>query len=84
GTDFYTISETEKDAVTDLANYTFEGEIFHGYSESEANSMPIHRFYDPTAGIHYFTPLETEREEIATGFPDYQYEGIAFHALPSE
>ncbi|MEL7420054.1 MAG: S8 family serine peptidase, partial [Cyanobacteria bacterium J06555_3] len=84
GTDFYTISETEKDAVTDLANYTFEGEIFHGYSESEANSIPIHRFYDPTAGIHYFTPLETEREEIATGFPDYQYEGIAFHALPSE
>lgn len=84
GVHLYTNSEIERDVVTDLPNYTFEGEAFHSYTEEVQGSIPIHRFYNPTVGAHFYTPFEAEREAVETGLPDYQYEGIAYYALPAE
>ncbi len=84
GVHLYTNSEVERDVVTDLPNYTFEGEAFHSYTAEVQGSIPIHRFYNPTVGAHFYTPVEAEREAVETGLPDYQYEGIAYYALPAE
>lgn len=67
-----------------MSNYSLEGEAFYGYAEEVAGSIPVHRFYNSTIGAHFYTPTEAEREAVATGLPDYQYEGIAYYALPSE
>lgn len=84
GVHLYTISETERDAVTDLSNFTFEGEAFYSYAVEVEGSIPIHRFYNQTTGAHFYTPSEVERETVATEFSNYQYEGIAYYAFPSE
>lgn len=84
GVHLYTISEVERDAVTNLSNFTLEGEAFYGYTREVLGSIPIHRFYNQSTGAHFYTPLEAEREAVETGLPDYQYEGIAYYALASE
>lgn len=84
GVHLYTVSETERDTVAQLPNFTLEGEAFYGYEEPVEGSIPIHRFYNPGIGAHFYTPSETEREAVETGLPDYQYEGVAYYALPSE
>ena len=84
GVHLYTVSETERDVVADLPNYTFEGEAFYGYEVAVNGSIPIHRFYNQTTGAHFYTPIEAEKDAVEAGLPEFAYEGIAYYALPSE
>ena len=54
------------------------------YAEEVEGSIPIHRFYNPIIDAHFYTPSEREREAVETGLPDYQYERVAYYALPLE
>ena len=82
GIHLYTISETERDVVEELPNYSFEGEAFFAYESEVENSIPIYRFFNPTTGAHFYTPNEAERDNVETNLPEYQSEGIAYYALP--
>ena len=83
GVHLYTASEIEREAVSNLSNYTFEGEAFYAYAEQVEDSIPVHRFYNRTADAHFYTPSEVEREAVETGLPNYQYESIAYY-VPSD
>ena len=81
GVHLYTINETEKDAVEELANFSFEGEVFDAYETEVDGSIPIYRFFNSTTGAHFYTPSATERDAVLE-LPDYQSEGVAYYALP--
>ena len=82
GVHLYTVSETERDVVEDLNNFSFEGEAFYAYETEVQGSIPIYRFYNPTTGAHFYTPSATERDSVENNLPEFQSEGIAYYALP--
>ena len=81
GVHLYTVSEVERDATEDLANFSFEGEAFFAYATEVDGSIPIYRFLNSTTGAHFYTPSAIERDAVLE-LPDYQSEGIAYYALP--
>ena len=82
GVHFYTVSPTERDAVEQLDNFSFEGEAFSAYSTEVAGSVPIYRFFNPTTGGHFYTPSAAERDAVEQ-LDDFSFEGIAYYALPA-
>ena len=84
GVHLYTIDETERDVAASLDNFTFEGEAFSAYATEVEGSIPIYRFYNSSTGAHFYTPTATERDVVEDTQPDFQSEGIAYYALPSE
>ena len=84
GVHLYTISETERDAVEELDNFSFEGEAFFAYETEVEGSIPIYRFFNPSTGAHFYTPSATERDNVEDNLPDFQSEGIAYYAFPIE
>ncbi len=84
GVHLYTVDQTERDAVEDLANFSFEGEAFAAYATEVEGSIPIYRFFNSTTGAHFYTPSATERDNVENNLPEYESEGIAYYALPVE
>ena len=84
GVHLYTISETERDVVAELDNFSFEGEAFFAYETEVEGSIPIYRFFNPSTGAHFYTPSAAERDNVADNLPDFQSEGIAYYAFPIE
>lgn len=84
GVHLYTISETERDAVAELNNFSFEGEAFFAYETEAQGSIPIYRFFNPSTGAHFYTPSAEERDSVEDNLPDFQSEGIAYYAFPTE
>jgi hypothetical protein len=84
GVHLYTIDERERDAVQGLDNFSFEGEAFSAYATEVEGSIPIYRFFNTDTGAHFYTPSTNERDVVEDTLPDFQSEGIAYYALPSE
>ena len=84
GVHLYTVSETERAATENLSNFSFEGEAFSAYSTQVDGSIPIYRFFNSTTGAHFYTPNAAERDNVEDNLPEYQSEGIAYYALPSD
>jgi Repeat of unknown function (DUF5648)/RTX calcium-binding nonapeptide repeat (4 copies) len=84
GVHLYTVSEEERNAVQELDNFSFEGEAFFAYKTQIDGSIPIYRFFNPTTGAHFYTPSTTERDNVENNLSDFQSEGIAYYALPSD
>lgn len=84
GVHFYTTDETERNAVEELDNFSFEGEAFLAYETEVEGSIPIYRFYNSTTGAHFYTPSAIEKDNVENNLPEYQSEGIAYYALPVE
>jgi ELWxxDGT repeat protein len=82
GVHLYTISETEKDAVQKLNNFSFEGEALFAYESEVEGSIPIYRFFNSTSGAHFYTPSAGEKDNVEDNLPEFQSEGIAYYALP--
>ena len=82
GVHLYTISEVERDATQELANFSFEGEAFFAYESEIDGSIPIYRFFNTTTGAHFYTPSIAERDNVEANLPDFQSEGIAYYAFP--
>ena len=81
GVHLYTISETERESVAELDNFTFEGEAFSAYAMEEEGTIPIFRFFNSMTGAHFYTPSTIERDAVED-LADFQSEGIAYYALP--
>ncbi len=84
GSHFYTINTTEKEKLTTLYAdiWTLEGVAFQAYPPGEQpdDALPVHRFWSPFTGSHFYTASESERTKLETQFSDvWTYEGIAWY-----
>ena len=84
GVHLYTVSETERATTEDLSNFSFEGEAFFAYDTQVDGSIPVYRFFNSTTGAHFYTPSEGERDDVEDNLPEFESEGIAYYALPSD
>ncbi|MEM8830377.1 MAG: DUF4347 domain-containing protein [Cyanobacteria bacterium P01_G01_bin.19] len=83
GAHLYTTSEVERDSIIEnLDEFVFEGEQFAVYNtDIGEETIPVHRFFDPNLGVHFYTPSEVERQNVEDNLPNYDYEGIAYYAI---
>lgn len=86
GTHFYTMSEVERDIISNnLTNYNFEGIAYYGYESDHPGATPLYRFYNSTTDTHFYTPSFVEKDSVLANLPNYQLEsndGIAFYVEP--
>ena len=85
GGHFYTGNETERDAVLELANYTFEGPSYESIDPltGEPEPLPVYRFLNQNTGVHLYTISETERDATQE-LDNFSSEGEAFFAYSTE
>jgi hypothetical protein len=89
GARFQTLSEQEKDMLLDsYPPQTLEYEAIICYACAQpgaaAGLEPVHRFWSPTQGRHFYTIDPAEKDSIIAESPKdlWNYEGIAFYAFP--
>ena len=86
GVHLYTTSETERNVVQELDNFSFEGEVFSAYTPEVGldveGTIPIYRFFNTNTGAHFYTPSVAERDNVEDNLSDFQSEGIAYYAFP--
>ena len=83
GVHLYTVSEVEREATANLDNYSFEGEVFSAYETEVDSSIPIYRFLNTTTRAHFYTSSTREKDVVENNLSDFQFEGIAYYALPN-
>lgn len=77
--EFNTVTATRPDLVLEPYNTFFE------HTTPQTGDVPVYRFFNTTAGTHFFTGDATEYAALSTqgaaGYrADLKYEGIAFYA----
>ena len=86
GSHFYTMSEVERDIISNnLTNYNFEGIAYYGYESDRPGATPLYRFYNSATDTHFYTPSSVEKDSVLANLPNYQLEsndGIAFYVDP--
>lgn len=83
---FYTADAVERDKVISQwsKDWTYEGEKYWAFTTQVAGTVPLYRFWSAQFGGHFFTADESERERVATTWPDtWSYEGIAYYVYPA-
>ncbi len=85
GTYFYTLLGVERDYVINMYPYdwTYQDITYYGYYEPIVeNLLPVHRFWSPVFGAHFWTLDEAECEIVRNEYPTvWTYEGIVFYAF---
>ncbi len=85
GKHFFTIDEAERAALLQQPNvWTSEGVAYLAYaSATEANLMPVYRFWSEKLSAHFWTINEAEKDYLIAVYADaWTYEGPAFYAYP--
>lgn len=59
--------------------YSFEYIEFYALTVQKEGSVPIYRYYSPTAIDHFYVTVSNN-----STFPDYNFESIEFYAYPSQ
>jgi hypothetical protein len=86
GGHFYTTDEDE--AAHIIATYwhtwTYEGVAYRTLADdSDPAALPVHRFWSPVSGNHFWTMNEDEVDNVIATYSDtWTYEGIVFYAYP--
>ena len=85
GVHFYTGNETERDAVLELPNFSFEGASYESVDPLTGNPepSPVYRFLNRNTGVHLYTISEVERDATQE-LDNFSFEGEAFFAYPTE
>lgn len=81
GTHFYTASEAEKNNVIARypLTYRYEGIAYYLNTSSQANNIPLYRFYN-TRGTHFYTASEAEKNNVIARYSrTYRFEGVAYY-----
>lgn len=81
GAHFYTQNEGERDfIIARNPGFQYEGVAFYAYGAPLATgTAPVHRFYSPVTGSHFYTISEAEKNTVLT-YPKYTYEGTSWNA----
>jgi len=83
---FYTMDKVEKESL--LVNYpdiwVYEGVVYYAYPDnSDPACKPVHRFWSPRLGRHFYTISELEANTLIDQYAStWTYEGVAFYAYP--
>lgn len=65
--------------------YINEGAVFNTTPSTAAWSIPIYRYFNPTTGMHIWSPTLSTPEQLALGNTGYQQEaGIVFYVARSD
>ena len=85
GVHFYTGNETERDAVLELDNFSFEGGSYRAVDPLTGNPelLPVYRFLNQDTGVHLYTISEVERDATQE-LSNFSFEGEAFFAYETE
>lgn len=80
GTHFYTINAAEKDHViaTWPTIFNYEGIAWYASTVSDADLIPVFRFYNTRTGTHFYTASVTEKDHIVATWDWFSFEGIAY------
>ncbi len=52
-------------------------------SSSVENTTGVHRFFNSSIGVHFYTASETEKDYVQDHLSNYSYEGVSFEAVPN-
>jgi len=81
GNRFYTIYESEKNAVIQNYNwFLYEGVGFYAYASAQPAMQPVYRLADTKGGGHFYTIYESERNAVLQNYNWFNDEGIGFYA----
>lgn len=59
------------------------GTVRLSYSLARVPVTPVHRFYNPGNGTHFFTPSDDEMRNVIARYSNvYRYEGVAYSVNP--
>ena len=82
GVHFYTASEAEKQNVIDTLGgvYRFEGPSYAINLANPNNTLPVYRFFNTKAGVHFYTASAVERDNVINTLGGtYRYEGPSYN-----
>lgn len=85
GVHFYTANETERDAVEELPNFSFEGGSYQAVDPLTGmpEPQPVYRFLNQDTGVHLYTIAEAERDATQE-LSNFSFEGEAFFAYETQ
>jgi len=77
---FYTVSTQERDLVIAALSHdlVFDGIAFYASARAHARLVPVHRYFNPNVGAHFYTTSDAERQFVQTYHPRWNYDGIAW------
>lgn len=84
GTHFYTAGEAEANNImANMPNYQYEGIAYKAFSQQTSadgdSHIALYRFYNATAGVHFYTAGLSEKLNIEATLPNFKYEGVAYY-----
>lgn len=84
GTHFYTASSEEANNImANMPNYHYEGVAYKAFSQQTSadgdSHIALYRFYNATAGVHFYTAGLSEKLNIEAHLPNFKYEGVAYY-----
>jgi lysyl endopeptidase len=77
---FYTQVAAERDAVSALPTYVFEGIAFYAYDRQVAGASPVYRLYNRANLRHFYTMAKNERDWVLATYPEFVDEAISWYA----
>ena len=84
GGHFFTTNIAERDFVLqNLPSFNFEGVGFEAFAADATveGADEVFRFFNTTAGGHFFTTNEAERDFVLQNLPNFNFEGVSFQAF---
>ena len=77
---FYTVSVQERDWVIAVLSddVVFDGIAFYAAGHAHDRLVPVHRYFNPEVGAHFYTTSDAERQFVQTYHPRWNYDGIAW------
>ncbi|MCA9381176.1 hypothetical protein KC678_02835 [Candidatus Dojkabacteria bacterium] len=85
---FYTADPAEANYVRDSnPNWSYEAAVFKGYEYTDGacvDGTELFRFYNPTVGVHFYTPSVEEKDYIIDTNPNWTYEAVAYCVMAEE
>ena len=86
GVHLYTTSEVERDSVTALPNYEFEGSSYVSVDALTGNPEPqeVYRFFNRDSGTHLYTISEVEKESVEANLSNFSLETESFFAYTQQ
>ena len=83
--DFFTEEgELGSGAIEQVANLTSDEILEYTQSDLIANGSPVYRFFNPAAGVHFYTASAVERDFVQENLDNYTYEGESYVGAPHD
>ncbi len=85
GAHFYTASAAERDALIagNSGGWVYETIAYYVYPTRTEGASPVYRFWSDSAGAHFYTISESEKNALSGGSGGWRYEGVSFYAMAS-